>query len=142
MTQTFLGRTAFGYVIEEDCDAMLRGIVEPKGIDVEPAAQKVGTLLEADRIPRSGNARVGLVPMFLERGSSLSKPLAKEVGSKSGLPVKGWVGLDHSIICPSSGSGQVDFYDAETGIDRLEEGAVSRFALFQRRADRICSVTS
>ncbi len=40
MTQTFLGRTAFGYVIEEDCDAMLRGIVEPKGIDVEPAAQK------------------------------------------------------------------------------------------------------
>ncbi len=80
--------------------------------------------------------------MFLERRSSLSKPLAKEVGSKSGLPVKGWVGLDHPIICPSSGSGQIDFYDAETGIDRLEKGAVSRFALFQAAGRPHLLVTS
>jgi hypothetical protein len=108
------------------------GLADAEGVDIVPAPQRLGAILETDRFTRPRDPAVDLEPVLFVRRRELAHPPPGGV-HEPGLPLERLVHLDEPIVGRLVGVVEQDLDDAEALVDGVEQHPVPRLALAQRR---------
>ena len=125
LAQRGLGLEAFRDVGEEDGDTVVRRVAHRERLHPKGAAQRVGGLLEARRLPRLRDPTVGLDPPRLDVGHDLQDGSPHHLAQPR-VRFEGRVGLDEPVVAHGPVGVEDHLEDAEPLSDRLEQVVVRR----------------
>ncbi len=128
--QPILGALALEDVLEQDRHLPPFRRPDREGVDLVPAPERVGAVLEAFRLAGSDDPAVGLQPVRLEVGRQRPDRPADRV-AEPGLLLEGRVHGQEAVVDRPPGRVEQDLDGAEALVDGVEEVAVPGLARAQ-----------
>src|SRR5687767_3124220 len=107
---------------------MIRRLPDAEREDVEPAAHRLGAVLEADRLAGLRHPSIRVDPVLLERGDELPRRATDGI-SEARLPREDGIRLEEPIVHRTPSIVEQHLDDAEPFIKCIEERPVARVAL-------------